>query len=103
MSKLIQVLIFVLALLLANPIFAATITDPSAFSAFKEGATTSQEVKAALGAAVHEDHNPDGRYVYLYDFDFPADGDKPAMKGMASFLFSKEDTIIRIRFYKSTI
>ena len=91
-----------IALLLANPLLAATITERSAFSDFKEGKTTSQQVKTALGDAVHEDHNPDGRYVYLYQFDFPADGDKPAMKGFASFLFSKENTIIRIRFYEDT-
>lgn len=62
----------------------------AALRTFKEGETTPDEVKSKLGTPVHEDYNPDGRFVYSYRVD----------KGvLANFLFGKDKKLIRIAGY----
>jgi len=63
---------------------------PSILSEYKEGETTATEVKRCLGDPVHEDHNSDGRFVYVYS---------PDEKTMATFLFDSSEKLIRIRSY----
>ena len=65
------------------------ILDPAIVGTLKQGTTTSDEVKQKLGPPVHEDHNKDGRFVYLYD---------PG-KYYSGFLFDAKGVLTAIRVY----
>lgn len=69
---------------------ASTTDCPSNLSGYKEGVSTTQQVKACMGAPSDEDHNPDGRFVYGYQLK-----DKTLVK----FLFNSNGTLIRVRAY----
>jgi hypothetical protein len=65
----------------------ASATAPA--NTFVEGKSTAEDVKAALGKPDHENHNPDGRFVYLYS----------SPNGMITYLFDSKGVLIRIRGY----
>lgn len=44
-----------------------------------------------MGQPEHEDHNPDGRYVYIY---------RPDVHTIMSFLFDAKGKLIRTRGYR---
>jgi hypothetical protein len=73
------------------PVTAPADATASATS-FVEGKSTAAEIKAALGKPKHENHNPDGRFVYLYS---TKDG------AIIAYLFDKEGVLTRIRGYKT--
>lgn len=62
---------------------------PSTLGGYKAGQATSEQVKQCLGKPTHEDRNPDGRYVYMYNIQ----------GNMIAFLFDSADKLIRIRGY----
>ena len=62
---------------------------PSTLGGYKEGQATSEQVKQCLGKPVHEDRNPDGRYVYMYNIQ----------GNTVAFLFDSAGKLIRIRGY----
>jgi hypothetical protein len=55
------------------------------------GEATSDFVRSCMGQPVSEDHNPDGRYVYLYDL-------APHVK--VAFLFDSSGKLIRRQGYQ---
>ena len=90
---------FSLSLLASNSSIASV--DFQSLSTVKEGTTTAQDIQKQYGAPDHEDHNPDGRYVYLYKVASPPpDIAGPTGEATASFLFGKDDKLIRMRFFK---
>lgn len=64
---------------------------PKTIADYKAGETTSQLVKSCLGLPLHENHNPDGRYVYLYRNDTAT---------IIAFLFDTSGKLIRTQDYK---
>lgn len=64
---------------------------PKKIGGYKVGETTSQLVQTCLGSPFHEDHNPDGRYVYIYEIDTNI---------FVSFLFEASGQLIRTHGYK---
>ena len=99
---LLAALLFAAAINSAN---ASPIKDPNKLNALVVGESTSEQVLESLGQPVHEDHNPDGRFVYVYDLDLPDANDPkaPAMKGMVSILFGSDSKLIRFRIYKQDL
>ena len=63
---------------------------PKTFGDYKPGVINSAEVKQCMGDPVHEDHNPDGRYIYMYE---STDGT------IVAFLFDSSDKLIRVNGY----
>jgi len=64
---------------------------PNTVGGFVAGEATSEFVRGCLGKPKHEDRNPDGRYVYLYDID----------KGTTvAFLFDSAGRLVRTRGYQ---
>lgn len=64
---------------------------PKIVGGYKAGETTSQLVQSCLGSPFHENHNPDGRYVYLYKIDTTT---------TIAFLFDSSGKLIRTQGYK---
>lgn len=77
----------------ASPSVASSSPGPTSSSPFTEGKSTADEIKVALGKPSHEDHNPDGRFVYIYD---------ASSGGMTAYLFDSKGVLIRIRRYAMT-
>jgi hypothetical protein len=65
-------------------------TCPKTVDDYKAGEATSELVLRCMGKPSHEDHNPDGRYVYLYDINEST---------KLTFLFDKSGSLIRTRGY----
>ena len=63
---------------------------PTTVAGYVAGEATSNLVKSCMGQPEHEDHNPDGRYVYLY---------RPDIHTIMSFLFDSKGKLIRTRGY----
>lgn len=59
--------------------------------AIMEGQTTADQIKSKLGKPSYEDHNPDGRFIYMYD--------QPNNQVVA-YLFDAKGVLIRIRAYQ---
>jgi hypothetical protein len=93
-----------LASTLCSMSWADTIEDASKISGLKAGATTSAEVQALFGKPVHEDHNPDGRFVYLYECRLAYKGApaKPPLVGKIAFLFAPDSRYVRFSLYQDT-
>ena len=91
-----------LALLLAMPVFAATLTDAGKFNQLQAGKTTAAQTIALLGKPNQENRSPDGRYAYMYEFELPnqADPSKPAIKGVAAMMFSPQDVLLEVQLLK---
>jgi hypothetical protein len=66
-------------------------TCPASVDGYTAGESTSEFVKECLGIPIHEDHNPDGRFVYLYQIDG---------KTKVAFLFDASGKLIRTRGYQ---
>ena len=91
-----------LALLLAMPVFAATLTDAGKFNQLQAGKTTAAQTIALLGKPDQENRSPDGRYAYMYEFELPnqADPSKPAIEGVAAMMFSPQDVLLEVQLLK---
>lgn len=85
-------------LFLALPIVVFGAIDPDTLSKLKKG-QTSQQVKDTLGSPTSEDHNPDGRFVYVYEYQSAKD---PTEKGYATLLFGKDKRLQQLQAYKTT-
>jgi hypothetical protein len=85
--------------LVAVPANAAV--DASTLSMLTEGTTTASEIRDKYGVPKHEDRNPDGRFVYLYDISSPPrDMAGPTGEATVAFLFGSDEKLIRMLFYK---
>jgi len=62
---------------------------PTTLGGYKEGQATSVEVKQCLGKPAHENRNPDGRYIYMYNIQ----------GNTIAFLFDSTGKLIRIKGY----
>jgi hypothetical protein len=58
-----------------------------------QGLATADQVKAKLGKPSFEDHNPDGRFIYMYD---------QLNNQVAAYLFDAKGALIRVRTYQRT-
>ena len=76
--------------LLANLASAAPADCPTKLGEYVAGEATSDFVKHCMGEPGFENHNPDGRFVYIYDLDADT---------KAAFLFNLSGKLIRIRGY----
>lgn len=81
--------------------WAGPIVDPNQIDALKPGETTVDTVTTNFGKPDQEDHSPDGRFVYLYSFDFSATPDAPAgmVRGKVALLFGPDGRFLGARFY----
>lgn len=66
-------------------------TCPTTVAGYAAGETTSDFIKSCMGQPEHENHNPDGRYVYIY---------RPDVHTIMSFLFDAKGKLIRTRGYR---
>ncbi|KTC51471.1 hypothetical protein AO262_17685 [Pseudomonas fluorescens ABAC62] len=64
---------------------------PKTVGDYKVGESTSQEIQSCLGTPYYENHNPDGRYVYLYKLDTAI---------TIAFVFDASGKLINTRGYK---
>ena len=66
---------------------------PSNIAKFPIGETTSEHVISCMGKPQHEDYNPDGRFVYLYD-----------TKGntILTYVFGEDKKLIKIVGYENS-
>jgi len=67
---------------------------PTQISGYMAGQATAEFVKRCLGTPLSEDHNKDGRFVYLYNTN-----ETPTAKIITSFLFDSGGKLIRTRPY----
>ncbi len=99
-SKYLFSLLFVLT---SFSVAADPVTDRAQLAGLNAPDTTSEQIKQRLGTPAHEDHNPDGRYVFAYDLDLPeqvVDGKTyPPVKGVVTFLFSAEGKVLKMPIY----
>jgi hypothetical protein len=66
---------------------------PSNIAKFPIGETTSDDVVSCMGKPRHEDYNPDGRFVYLYE----------SSKNITlTYLFGKNKKLVKITGYEKT-
>ncbi|MDB5990085.1 MAG: hypothetical protein JWQ10_1488 [Herbaspirillum sp.] len=65
---------------------------PERLDGFANGLSSAEQIKTCLGQPpAHEDHNPDGRFVYLYNLK----------NGIAiTYLFEPSGLLIRTNAYK---
>lgn len=64
---------------------------PKTLGDYKAGEATSKLVQSCLGWPIHEDHNPDGRYAYVYEMDSATN---------VIFVFDTSGKLIRTKGYK---
>ncbi|KAF0843586.1 hypothetical protein FNL37_1014 [Methylovorus glucosotrophus] len=64
---------------------------PKTLGEYVAGESTSDIVLRCLGKPHHEDHNPDGRFTYLYNLN---------QKVTVVFLFDPQSKLIRYRGYQ---
>jgi hypothetical protein len=75
----------------APPPASAAATPPDeSFPPFVNGTSTAKEVRDKLGKPASENHNPDGRFVYLYQAKNGA---------ILTFLFDAQGVLTRVRGY----
>lgn len=86
----------------SNTASAGTITDPEKVNQFHRGQTTAVQVKAALGTPYYVDHNKDGRFIYMYQFDLPNKDkpDSPHENGIIAFVFNAKGVFQYARAYE---
>lgn len=70
---------------------AASANCPKKIGEYKVGEATADQIKSCLGAPVDENHNPDGRYVYLYEVENNI---------TVGFLFDASGKLMRTSGYK---
>lgn len=66
-------------------------TCPSNKAKFPIGETTSYHVISCMGKPQHEDYNPDGRFVYLYE---------SKQNVILTYLFGEDKKLIKIVGYE---
>ncbi|MCE9684632.1 YjgB family protein [Shewanella sp. AS16] len=66
---------------------------PKNVAKFPIGETTSDDIVSCMGKPSHEDYNPDGRFVYLYDSQ---------KKIVLAYLFGKDKKLIKVTGYEKT-
>ncbi|WP_020580864.1 hypothetical protein [Endozoicomonas elysicola] len=66
---------------------------PDNVAKFPVGETTSEDVVSCMGKPQHEDYNPDGRFVYIYD---------TPQEIILSYLFGENKKLIKIAAYEKT-
>ena len=66
---------------------------PKNIAKFPIAKTTSDDVLSCMGKPRHEDYNPDGRFVYLYE---------TPQKVALTYLFGKDKKLIKITGYEKT-
>lgn len=64
---------------------------PERLDGFINGEATADQIKGCLGNPHHEDHNPDGRFVYLYTLK---------NKITITYLFESTGVLTRTNAYK---
>ena len=64
---------------------------PERLDGFTNGEATAEQIKGCLGQPHHEDHNPDGRFVYLYNLK---------NKITITYLFESSGVLTRTNVYK---
>lgn len=69
---------------------AAATPCPKTVAGYTAGQIDASAVKRCLGVPAHEDHNPDGQFVYLYNLP---EGQ------MTAFLFDSGSMLVRTRSY----
>ena len=77
---------------ISSTAFGGTITDAAKVNQFHKGQTTAAQVKTALGKPYYVNHNKDGRFIYMYQFDLP-NKEKPGSpheKGIIAFVFNSK-------------
>lgn len=65
---------------------------PKNIAKFPTGETTSEDVLSCMGKPQHEDYNPDGRFVYLYE---------TPTKTVLTYLFGQDKKLIKIVGYEN--
>jgi outer membrane protein assembly factor BamE (lipoprotein component of BamABCDE complex) len=93
-----------LTFLLSMPFaYADKITDPQQINSLVKGKTTAEDVIKTFGKPEHEDHNPDGRFVYLYPFSLQGKtASEPPLEGKITFLFSSDGKLAGLKMYKTS-
>jgi outer membrane protein assembly factor BamE (lipoprotein component of BamABCDE complex) len=66
---------------------------PNNIAKFPIGETTSDDVLSCMGKPQHEDYNPDGRFVYLYE---------TPQKIIFTYLFGTDKKLLKITGYENT-
>lgn len=77
---------------------ALAAVDPEALAKLKKG-ETSDHVRELFGSPTSEDHNPDGRFVYVYEYKSLKDSSE---KGFVTLLFGKDKRLLKLEAYKKT-
>ncbi|MFK5949160.1 MAG: hypothetical protein QM500_10385 [Methylococcales bacterium] len=94
----------VLAILLFfTPLISATtITNVEIVNSFQAGETTPEQVIEKLGKPININKNPNGQFIYFYDFDLPniKKPSKKSTKGIVAFIFDKNSKLIQPKFFK---
>lgn len=73
-----------------SSVFAEPARCSSLIDGYVKGSSTAQFVQSCLGEPNHKDHNPDGRFVYLYRFD----------DLVTTFLFDDSGVLIRSNSFR---
>ena len=91
-----------LALLLALPAFAGTLTDAGRLNQLKPGKTSATQTVKTLGKPNQENRSPDGRFAYMYEFKLAnrADPSKPPAQGVAALMYSKDGVLQDVQMFK---
>jgi len=97
-------MLVVMSLGVCNISFADTIEDVTKLNSLKQGATTSEDVIGTFGKPLRENHNPDGRFIYVYNCRLPdKDGpSNPPLVGEITFLFGPDHRFVRLSVYQDT-
>ncbi|TKB45370.1 hypothetical protein [Thalassotalea mangrovi] len=66
---------------------------PKNITKFEVGVATSMQIKGCMGKPNHEDFNPDGRYVFLYETE----------EGIiVTYLFDSNDKLVKVTGYQKS-
>lgn len=64
---------------------------PENIANFPIGETTSDDVISCMGKPIHEDYNPDGRFVYLYE---------TPKEVVLAYVFGKDKKLVKVTGFK---
>ncbi|TDR81912.1 hypothetical protein [Paludibacterium purpuratum] len=64
---------------------------PDTISGFVDGKVKAEEVQRCMGKPINENHNPDGRFIYMYGLN---------ENQVVAFLFDKDGILIRKRGFQ---
>ena len=77
---------------------AVSAVNPEALGKLKKG-ESSDHVRELFGSPTSEDHNPDGRFVYVYEYESLKDSSD---KGFVTLLFGKDRKLLKLEAFKKT-